>query len=64
MDRVRGAGLIPVKKTTEFKVHVSGAEFNTSANLSDCFGLKTAICSAMVKYPIGEHQNFQECGRL
>lgn len=58
------SGLIPVKKTTEFKVHVSGAEFNTSANLSDCFGLKTGICSAMVKYPIGDliHERVKAMG--
>jgi 2-dehydro-3-deoxygluconokinase len=33
---------------------VSGGEFNVSANLSDCFGLKTGIASAMVDYPIGD----------
>lgn len=35
-------------------IHVSGGEFNTAANLSDCFGLRTGIASAMVAYPIGE----------
>jgi 2-dehydro-3-deoxygluconokinase len=33
---------------------VSGGEFNCAANLSDCFGLKTGIATAMVDYPIGE----------
>src|SRR5205823_455335 len=27
---------------------------NVAANLSDCFGLKTGVATAMVKYPIGE----------
>src|SRR6185436_10427104 len=31
-----------------------GGEFNCAANLSDCFGLRTAIVSAMVDYPVGE----------
>ena len=26
----------------------------TSANLSDCFGLRTGVATAMVEYPIGE----------
>src|SRR5512140_1539986 len=47
-------GIIPFRKATECQIHVSGGEFNCSANLSDCFGLKTAIASAVVDYPIGE----------
>src|SRR5438094_6124357 len=47
-------GIIPFRKATECKIHVSGGEFNCAANLSDCFGLKTAIASAMVNYPIGD----------
>src|SRR5215831_6566527 len=47
-------GQIPFRKATECRIHVSGGEFNCAANLSDCFGLKTAIASAMVDYPIGE----------
>jgi 2-dehydro-3-deoxygluconokinase len=46
-------GIIPFRKATECKVHVSGGEFNCAANLADCFGLRTAIASAMVDYPIG-----------
>lgn len=48
------SGILPVRKARSFDIHVSGAEFNTSANLADCFGLKTGICSAMVRYPIGD----------
>ena len=47
-------GIIPFRKATECKIHVSGGEFNVAANLSDCFKLKTAIVSAMVDYPIGD----------
>ena len=47
-------GLIPFRKATEFKIHVSGGEFNCAANLSDCFGLQTGIATAMVDYPIGD----------
>ena len=35
-------------------IHVSGGEFNVAANLSDCFGLRTGIATAMVDYPIGD----------
>jgi len=47
-------GIIPFRKATECAIHVSGGEFNCAANLSDCFGLKTGIASAMVDYPIGD----------
>ncbi len=47
-------GIIPFRKATECHIHVSGGEFNAAANLSDCFGLKTAIVSAMSDYPIGD----------
>jgi 2-dehydro-3-deoxygluconokinase len=46
-------GIIPFRKATECKIHVSGGEFNCAANLADCFGLNTGIASAMVDYPIG-----------
>ena len=36
-------GIIPFRKATECKIHVSGGEFNVAANLSDCFGMKTGI---------------------
>lgn len=47
-------GIIPFRKARTFDIHVSGGEYNVAANLSDCFGLKTGIASAMVDYPIGE----------
>jgi 2-dehydro-3-deoxygluconokinase len=47
-------GIIPFRKATECKIHVSGGEFNVAANLADCFGLKTAVASAMSDYPIGD----------
>jgi 2-dehydro-3-deoxygluconokinase len=46
-------GIIPFRKATECKIHVSGGEFNTAANLADCFRLKTGIATAMVDYPVG-----------
>lgn len=47
-------GEVPFRKATECRIHVSGGEFNVAANLSDCFGLKTGVVSAMVDYPIGD----------
>jgi 2-dehydro-3-deoxygluconokinase len=47
-------GVIPFRKATECQLHVSGGEFNVAANLADCFGLKTAIATAMADYPIGD----------
>ena len=48
------SGIVPFRKATECKIHVSGGEFNCAANLADCFGLKTGIVSAMVDYPVGQ----------
>jgi 2-dehydro-3-deoxygluconokinase len=47
-------GIVPFRKATECAIHVSGGEFNVAANLSDCFGLKTSIATAMVDYPLGD----------
>jgi 2-dehydro-3-deoxygluconokinase len=47
-------GVIPFRKARSVDIHVSGGEYNVAANLSDCFGLKTAVATAMVRYPIGE----------
>ena len=47
-------GIIPFRKATECKIHVSGGEFNVAANLADCFRLNTGIASAIVNYPIGD----------
>ena len=45
---------MPFRKATRCDLHVSGGEFNTAANLADCFRLKTAVVTAMVNYPIGD----------
>ena len=47
-------GIVPFRNARSLDIHVSGGEYNVSANLSECFGLKTGICSAMPRYPIGE----------
>src|SRR5690349_14492361 len=47
-------GIVPFRKATECKIHVSGGEFNVAANLSDCFRMRTGIACAMVDYPIGD----------
>ena len=46
-------GIVPWRKASKVDIHVSGGGFNCSANLADCFGLKTAVCTAMVNYPVG-----------
>lgn len=47
-------GIIPFGKATEWRVHVSGGEYNVAANLSDCFHMRTGIATAMADYPIGD----------
>jgi 2-dehydro-3-deoxygluconokinase len=47
-------GIVPFRKATTVTIHVSGGEFNTAANLADCFQLRTGIATAMVDYPIGD----------
>ena len=47
-------GVIPFRKARSVEIHVSGGEYNVAANLSDCFGLKTGVATAMVNYGIGE----------
>jgi 2-dehydro-3-deoxygluconokinase len=47
-------GVMPFRKAHTLEIHVSGGEFNTAANLADCFGLRTAVATAMVEYPIGD----------
>jgi 2-dehydro-3-deoxygluconokinase len=46
-------GIIPFAEASEYALHVSGGEYNVATNLSTCFGLRTAIASAIVDYPIG-----------
>jgi 2-dehydro-3-deoxygluconokinase len=48
------SGVYPFHKASSLHIHVSGGEFNTAANLSDCFGMRTAVASAMVDYPVGD----------
>jgi 2-dehydro-3-deoxygluconokinase len=48
------SGIVPFRKASECRIHVSGGEFNCAANLSDCFGMKTGIATAMVDYPVGD----------
>ena len=47
-------GVVPFRKARSAQIHVSGGEYNVAAGLSDCFGLKTGIATAMVNYGIGE----------
>src|SRR5581483_5872507 len=47
-------GVVPFRKARAFDVHVSGGEYNVAAGLSDCFGLKAGVATAMVDYGIGE----------
>ena len=47
-------GAVPFRKASSCSIHVSGGEFNCAANLADCFGMRTAIATAMVEYPIGD----------
>src|ERR671938_1070445 len=47
-------GVIPFRKARSVDVHVSGGEYNVAAGLSDCFGLRAAVATAMVDYGIGE----------
>jgi len=47
-------GIIPFKEADTYSLHVSGGEYNVAANLSTCFGMRTAIASAMVNNPIGD----------
>ena len=47
-------GLVPFRKATHCDIHVSGGEYNVAANLADAFGLRAAVASAMVDYPIGD----------
>jgi 2-dehydro-3-deoxygluconokinase len=47
-------GIVPFAEADDYRLHVAGGEYNVAANLSYCFGIKTAIASAMVNYPIGK----------
>jgi len=47
-------GVVPFRKAQSVTIHVSGGEYNVAAGLSDCFGMKTGVATAMVNYGIGE----------
>ncbi len=47
-------GIVPFAFADHYDVHVSGGEYNVAANLARCFGLRTAIASALVDNPLGE----------
>ena len=47
-------GVVPFRKARSVDIHVSGGEYNVAAGLSDCFGLRTGVATAMVHYPLGE----------
>ncbi len=47
-------GVVPLHRATSFDVHVSGGEYNPIHALSECFRLRTAIVTALPRYPIGE----------
>jgi 2-dehydro-3-deoxygluconokinase len=46
-------GLVPFEHADEYHLYVAGGEYNVASNLSSCFGMRTAIATAMVNYPIG-----------
>jgi len=47
-------GIVPFAFADHYDVHVSGGEYNVAANLARCFGMRTAIASALVDNPLGE----------
>ncbi|MFC1481766.1 PfkB family carbohydrate kinase [Candidatus Neomarinimicrobiota bacterium] len=57
-------GVVPFRKARSVDIHVSGGEYNVAAGLTNCFGLKTGIATAMVDYGIGElvENRVQEMG--
>ncbi|MCL2066808.1 MAG: sugar kinase [Treponema sp.] len=51
-------GVTPFAQADEYTLHVAGGEYNVAANLSTCFGMRTAIVSAIVNYPIGRRVEY------
>ncbi|MAT72316.1 MAG: ribokinase [Planctomycetaceae bacterium] len=47
-------GVLPFRRARSLEIHVSGGEYNVSANLASCFGQRTAVATAMVDNGIGE----------
>jgi len=40
--------IVPFRKTSSYTIHINDNEFNTTANLSNCFGLRTNITTAII----------------
>lgn len=47
------SGVVPVASADLYRLHVSGGEYNVAADLARCFGLRTAVASAIVDSPLG-----------
>ncbi|MCL2180465.1 MAG: sugar kinase [Treponema sp.] len=47
-------GIIPFKEADSYSLHVAGGEYNVAKNISSCFGMRSAVATAMVDYPIGQ----------
>lgn len=47
-------GIVPFKEADDYSLHVAGGEYNVAKNLSSCFGMRTAIATAMVDFPLGQ----------
>ena len=47
-------GIVPFKEADTYSLHVAGGEYNVAKNLASCFGMNTAVATAMVDYPIGK----------
>ena len=47
-------GVVPFKEADAYALHVAGGEYNVAKNLSTCFGMRTAVATAMVDNPIGQ----------
>ncbi|TWT86612.1 2-dehydro-3-deoxygluconokinase [Pseudobythopirellula maris] len=47
-------GIQPFRRARSLDIHVSGGEYNVSANLASCFGQRTGVATAMVDYGMGE----------
>jgi len=51
-------GVVPFAHADDYRLHVAGGEYNVAANLSACFGRRTAVATAMVDYPLGRRVEF------
>ena len=46
-------GPVPFEFASDYQAHISGGEFNVTANAASCFGLSSGIVTASVEYPLG-----------